>query len=279
MSIKVRNEFILLNLFVIVLILAINFLSSNAIRIVLGVPFLIFLPGYSFMAAMFPRKNAMDAVERVALSFGTSIAIVPLIGLLLNYTPWGIRLEPVLYSVSLFILVTSVIAWLRRKKLPEQERLIISFQLKLPDWGSSLQERILSLVLALTIIGAVGILAYVIVTPKTFEKFTEFYLLDTAGQMANYPQKLSPGASGNVIVRIVNYEQQDVTYRIEIRLSGAIIKEIGPVKLQNKQKWEQKMDFVPASAGDDQEVEFILFKEGDNVPYRSLHLWVNVSNG
>jgi len=39
------------------------------------------------------------------------------------------------------------------------------------------------------------------------------------------------------------------------------------------------MDFVPASAGDDQEVEFILFKEGDNVPYRSLHLWVNVSNG
>ncbi|OGO24700.1 MAG: hypothetical protein A2Z28_04365 [Chloroflexi bacterium RBG_16_51_9] len=279
MSIKVRNEFILLNLFVIVLILAINFLSSNAIRIVLGVPFLIFLPGYSFMAAMFPRKNAMDAVERVALSFGTSIAIVPLIGLLLNYTPWGIRLEPVLYSVSLFILVTSVIAWLRRKKLPEQERLIISFQLKLPDWGSSLQERILSLVLALTIIGAVGILAYVIVTPKTFEKFTEFYLLDAAGQMADYPQKLSPGTAGNVVVRIVNYEQQDVTYRIEIRLSGAIIKEIGPVKLQNKQKWEQKMDFVPASAGDDQEVEFILFKEGDNVPYRSLHLWVNVSNG
>ena len=279
MSIKVRNEFILLNLFVIVLILAINFLSSNAIRIVLGVPFLIFLPGYSFMAAMFPRKNAMDAVERVALSFGTSIAIVPLIGLLLNYTPWGIRLEPVLYSVSLFILVTSVIAWLRRKKLPEQERLIISFQLKLPDWGSSLQERILSLVLALTIIGAVGILAYVIVTPKTFEKFTEFYLLDAAGQMADYPQKLSPGTAGNVVVRIVNYEQQDVTYRIEIRLSGAILKEIGPVKLQNKQKWEQKMDFVPASAGDDQEVEFILFKEGDNVPYRSLHLWVNVSNG
>src|SRR3990170_816783 len=155
MSIKIRNEFVLLNLVVVVLILAINFLSSNIIRIVLGVPFLIFLPGYSFMAAMFPRKNAMDAVERVALSFGTSIAIVPLIGLLLNYTPWGIRLEPVLYAVSLFILVSSIIAWLRRKRLPEQEQFIITFKLRRPEWGKSVQERILSMVLVLTIIGAV----------------------------------------------------------------------------------------------------------------------------
>jgi len=38
-----------------------------------------------------PRHTVegIDGIERVALSFGLSIAIVPLIGLVLNFTPWG----------------------------------------------------------------------------------------------------------------------------------------------------------------------------------------------
>jgi len=35
------------------------------------------------------REGIDDGIERVALSFGLSIAIVPLIGLVLNFTPWG----------------------------------------------------------------------------------------------------------------------------------------------------------------------------------------------
>jgi len=34
-------------------------------------------------------REGIDGIERVALSFGLSIAIVPLIGLVLNFTPWG----------------------------------------------------------------------------------------------------------------------------------------------------------------------------------------------
>ena len=56
----------------------------------------------------------MDTVERVALSFGMSLVLVPMVGLLLNYTPWGIRLEPILYSVTAFIFATSAIALIRR---------------------------------------------------------------------------------------------------------------------------------------------------------------------
>src|SRR5699024_12451412 len=37
------------------------------------------------------RAGSIDGIERVALSFGLSIAITPLIGLLLNFTPFGIR--------------------------------------------------------------------------------------------------------------------------------------------------------------------------------------------
>lgn len=112
----------LLNLLTVALIVAIFLITSNAARIVLGLPFVLFFPGYVLILALFPRKDGMGGIERAALSFGLSIAVVPLIGLILNYTPWGIRLEPVLYSLASFIFVMSLIAWLRMRWLLEEER-------------------------------------------------------------------------------------------------------------------------------------------------------------
>jgi len=43
-----------------------------------------------------------------------SLALVPLIGLVLNYTPWGIRFIPVTASISAFT-VTFLIAAATRK--------------------------------------------------------------------------------------------------------------------------------------------------------------------
>ncbi|MCK4222104.1 MAG: DUF1616 domain-containing protein, partial [Dehalococcoidia bacterium] len=60
--------------------------TTGPLRIVLGLPFLLFSPGYALIAALFPKKGSLDGIERIALSFGLSIAVVPLIGLILNYT-------------------------------------------------------------------------------------------------------------------------------------------------------------------------------------------------
>lgn len=279
MQIRRRNELIPLNLLVLVLIIAIIFFPSSVLRVVLALPFLLFFPGYALMAALFPRRERMDAIDRIALSFGISIAIVSLMGLILNYSPWGIGLEPVLYSVSSFILTTSIIAWLRRRRLPEQEQFGIKFRLRLPGWGKSVRDRTLSVVLVFTILGALGMVGYVIALPKTGDKFTNFYVLDAAGEVSHYPQELSIGMAGNVVLHIVNHEYQDVSYRIEIRSSGIIIKEVGPVKLQHKQKWEQEVDFIPVSMGENQKVEFLLFKGGEDEPHQSLHLWLDVKEG
>ncbi|GAI18944.1 unnamed protein product, partial [marine sediment metagenome] len=162
-------------------------MPSNSLRIALGLPFLLFFPGYTLVAALFPKRESLEAIERVALSFGMSIAVVPLIGLILNYTPWGIRLEPVLYSVTSFIFITSIVAWLRRKGLPEQERFGIKFQLKAPGWGRGALDRILSIILVVAVLGALGMLGYVIAAPKVGEKFTEFYILGLSGKATDYP--------------------------------------------------------------------------------------------
>jgi len=67
-------------------------LNETPVQVVLGLLLVLFLPGYSLIAALFPRRDDLDGIEQIALSFGLSIAIVPLIGLALNYTPYGSRL-------------------------------------------------------------------------------------------------------------------------------------------------------------------------------------------
>jgi hypothetical protein len=75
------------------------------VRYVLGTVFILLLPGYSLVKALFPTKKEMDSIERLALSIGLSLALVPIVGLILNYTPWGIRLTPI--TLSLFALTTA----------------------------------------------------------------------------------------------------------------------------------------------------------------------------
>jgi uncharacterized membrane protein len=94
----------------------------SPIRIILGLPLVLFLPGYALIAALFPRKEDLDAIERIALSFGLSIAVVPLLGLALNYTPFGIRLLPILIVLSVFTISLAISAYVRRSMIPEEDR-------------------------------------------------------------------------------------------------------------------------------------------------------------
>jgi uncharacterized membrane protein len=45
---------------------------------------------------------------------GLSLALTPLVGFVLNYTPWGIRLDPVFVSLNLLTLVLGVTAVVRK---------------------------------------------------------------------------------------------------------------------------------------------------------------------
>ena len=94
-------------------------LNETPVRIILGLLLVLFLPGYSLIAALFPGKDDLDGIERIALSFGLSIAVVPLLGLALNYTPFGIRLVPILVVLSVFTISLAVVACVRRQGLPE----------------------------------------------------------------------------------------------------------------------------------------------------------------
>lgn len=94
------------------------------IRYVLGGIFILWLPGYTFIKALFPTElpfktsdRNLDIVERVVLSFGMSLALVPIVGLLLNYTPWGIRLTPITLNLTALTLTFATAAVIREYQL------------------------------------------------------------------------------------------------------------------------------------------------------------------
>jgi uncharacterized membrane protein len=282
--------------FSVLLLIAVAVSGEGPIRIALGLIFILFLPGYALIAALFPSGESIDWIERLALSFGLSIAVTPLIGLMLNYTPWGIRLEPIVASITLFIFGMCGVAYWRRMNLPVEERLSLSIDLGVPEWKEySWLDKALTVGLVIAIIASLSVMVYAFTVPKTGEKFTEFYILDANGTAGDYPTQLSIGENGDLIIGVVNHEHTSADYMIVIdlvkinfimnnttgveeplELSRASIG-YENLTLNHDETWENPFSFSVDEAGDFK-VEFQLYKDDDqSEQYRSLHLWVEIT--
>lgn len=254
-------------------------LSDSIVRIILGIPMALFIPGYVLTGALFPKKDDLEGVERVALSFGLSIAIVPLLGLVLNFT-FGIRPIPILLILTLYSVVMVAVANYRIGNLPEGDKFSVPFGKIYKDTVDAIKMKgnvgtIPKIVLILTIVLAIGIAYYVIAIPRVGEKFTEFYILGANREADGYPTKLTVGNSSGVLVGVVNHEYSDVNYTVQIALNNDTLVSKNLLLVHN-QIWEENMTFISNKNGDNMKLEFWLFKDNNlTVPYRELHLWVN----
>jgi len=256
----------------------------------------LFVPGYVLLAALFPENTEIDWIERIALSFGLSIAVVPLLGLFLNFTPFGIRFAPIVATITLFTVAVGYASYWRRMQLAPERRLSLSVDLGLPDWEEySPLDKGLTIALSASIIIAGGTLAYVILAPRPGETFTVFYILGPGGNASGYPTALNVSQPGTVFLGIVNHESASVNYTIRIDLAGVrlvynatsgfnetvevnrtIWSTLSPT-LANGRNWTQPYTFRINYTGL-WKVQFFLFKDGDfSNAYRELHLYVRVA--
>jgi len=252
-------------------------LNQTPIRIILSLPLVLFLPGYSLVGVLFPGKTDLNGIERTALSFVLSITIVPLLGLVLNFTPFGLRLAPILFVLSIFTISISLIAWVKRLKLPFTERFRVPFERLLKiNLGQNFLDKGLSIVLIASIIGSSATFVYVAVTPKIGERFTEFYLLGPNGIASDYPTYLKVGEEGKVIIGIVNYEYENVNYRLEIIFNGSLIHKEHVFLFENEKR-EIHFIFNATKKGENQKLEFLIYKDQQIEAYRILHLWISIT--
>ena len=231
--------------------------NDSPIRVVVGLVFVLFVPGYAFIAALFPeqgdpptdepgdgdvesaengfRDRGIDGIERAALSFGLSIAIVPLVGLVLNFTPFGIRLVPILVSISGFTAVTAAVAAVRRRRLPEEERFRVPYrewlargrdEMFAPD---STADAALNVLLVVAIVMATSSVVYTVAVPTQGEQFTEFYVLteNESDELvaANYPEELVAGEPQPIHVGVENNEYETVEYTVVVQLQAVELEE------------------------------------------------------
>lgn len=192
-------------------------LRETPLRTFLGLPFLLFLPGYALVSVLFPERRAaatdqavrsrtnwpgswsselgestgtdgasssrgISGIERAVLSFGASIAIVVLIGFSLNFTPWGIRLAPITLTVSGFTIVAAAAGVIRRRALPADERFAVPHRRWIGRIGSAVlgPETRTDTIVNVLLICSVLLLASGVVYAVSWDErggTTDFYLL------------------------------------------------------------------------------------------------------
>jgi uncharacterized membrane protein len=253
-------------------------LVIQALRVVVGAPFVLFLPGYCLMTAAFPARADLEGKARLALSFGLSLVLLPTLALILDALPWGITLWSVMVGNLVVIGLLMVVTCLRQRTLPPEERFEPLDQLRPGQaWRVlELQYRAAYIIVVLLVI-AFSMLAYTIIAlPSPADRMTEFYILGDAGMAEGYPHQLTANQPYDITVGVRNMEKRDHIYHIIASDGSGRIGVAEPFRLQQQELTEFTLTFTPVETGPDVKITFDLFINGRTQPYRSLHLYTRV---
>jgi len=212
---------------------------ETVLRIPLGFAFVLTVPGYVFVAALYPERycdrgpdesgsgrlsSRLTLIERCLLAVACSIVIVPLVGYLLNFTQWGVRLTPLVVATSGVTIFTTLIALVRRLRLPSDER----FRLGVPNlttvrstWLSAddVPSYALTVMLVASLVVFAASVGYAATDPAPDEQYSELELLTEDGEQLigqDEPSGLEPAGSREIGVSLTNHEGRTVTYRIVV---------------------------------------------------------------
>ncbi len=223
-------------------LLAIVGVSSSLVRAAIGLPLLFLAPGYAVVSTLFPRRTsattpetgstgiipqtqALSDVERVALSFGLSFALLPLLGLAI--APVGFTTETVVGTVGGVTLTLLGIATGRRLTVPAQQRYRVNLGQRIAAArrsivdGESTAHTAINVALVLSMVVALTTVGYALVAPQQGEEYTSLELLteNDAGELvaSGYPSAVEPGESIPLVIGVENNEGQDMNYTVVVQ--------------------------------------------------------------
>jgi uncharacterized membrane protein len=300
--------------------------EGSVLRAFLALPFLFFLPGYAVVAALFPRRSGGDEraeaqnrglggrsraagrsirwTERAALSLGVSLALVPVLGVVLAFANVELATLSMVIGVDLIVAAGAAVALSRRLRLPEPERFRVPYRslgddLLAPFAGTrSLRHRLLSALLIVLVVSSLAGFGYGLAAKPSAERYTGLSLVtqtDSGEFVAGgYPTNLTRGENASVVVGIENHEGSTVSYTVVPvlqRIDGSggsfTVREqtrLGSIRvtLEPNETAYRRHTFSPTMVGEDLRLAYILYK-GDpprnptvDSGYRFVHVWVTV---
>lgn len=243
--------------------------SANLVRVAIAIGAVLFVPGYMSLAALYPHPEEVMPHERAVLAFGFSLAVVSLVGLALNFSPWGIRPIPFMSALGLWDATACGVTILRRRA-----RARIGGAVSAP---ATVRPRATRLVLPAVSLGAAVLGAAAVVallgTPRQ-EQFTEFYLRSPAGSFPLPSSVLADAIS--VRLTVANREGSVQRYRIEPALGERRLPPIEVGDLRDGAVWERVLSFEENGATGRTTLRFDLYRGSEVEPYRFLVLQLGI---
>ncbi|WP_246084552.1 DUF1616 domain-containing protein [Salinadaptatus halalkaliphilus] len=211
--------------------------ASPFLRTAVGLPLLFLAPGYTVVAILFPRAKPLESadeggvvaqtvpvsdIERLALAFGLSAALLPLFGLAIAALSGGITAPVVVTVVCTFVYSGVFVAAMRRFRAPTEDRYRFGLRRRLGGLRRSLfgtgsaVHTAVNLLLVVAMLVALTSVGYALVTPQDAEQYTELQLLteDDAGEYvaAEYPDHVDSDGNVALTVAVENQEGERTDY-------------------------------------------------------------------
>jgi len=309
--------------------LAVVFDVPPALRVLFGGAALVVLPGYVLVALLFPHRSAAAAPgrlatiggpdrvntrTRLALSFGLSLAVLPVLGILISVSPWGFSEQTVAGAFLAFVGIGGLLGAAVRRRLPPEDRFRIPIdrwtgELRSALWTGPPAQRALNAVVLLSIGVALVAAGGVIAVPQGGQSFTDFAVLSANGDgelvAGGYPDDLETNGSATLVTAVENHEGETTTYTIVVTMErlqpdgatgGANASASNDtvsgerVELQRfsatvepGQRWTQRHEVQPELDADSRRVHYYLYRGeapaavGPDSAYR--HLWLTFGDG
>lgn len=223
--------------------------SLGWVTALIALPFLFVLPGFVFLAVLFPRRavqtnpeadgplftlhtRGIDDVERYVLSFGMSLLIVPIVAVVYSLLPIAYSRQLIAGTILGLVLVGIVVGALQRARVPPEERYTIPFktyfgQAKRAVTGVAPLDAVLNIVLAVAVVTSLSAVGYAVLDPLDGTQYTEVALMTEteSGDLVagDYPEEFIRGEPQPLTVSITNREDARQTYEVVVavqRVSG-----------------------------------------------------------
>jgi uncharacterized membrane protein len=258
------------DLLVIVLISLLNLLLTlhrgyiPVIGLLLALPLIFLLPGYTFVEVLFHRRP-LDGVRRLLLSFGLSIALDILSGLIINLFPIGLtKLSWTFYLSSFVIILSLVVLCLRGKDSLNGL------------WLSQIRLNVRKhLVGEIFICAALGIVVFAFLFSNYSalhqhrKGFTQFWMV----------QSTKSGQSCSVLIGVDSFEFKQMKYHLIMTINNAQPTLLPLVVLSPQKTWKIVVPINPP-VNNSVVVEARLYRADEPAhAYRVVHLTMQLLVG
>lgn len=275
------------------------------LRWALGVPFLIFVPGYAIVAAVLPTRPGIasgaeqvgspDWATRGGLALLVSTLLLAVVGTLLSFAG-ELRLTPIVVVIDVVVAVGTLIALTRRKRRARAHTATQSSDERRTGTRLGLSGVQTIALIAATLV-LLGSLAFVGGAPGAQSSYSEMALLSEPDGVAlgtTGPVTWIGGESNVVYVRLENHEGTETTYRIVAELQrvgedGTVIAaerlDTTAVTLSDGETVVIERELTPTLTGEDLRLRYLVYTDEvpedpspETAPY-SLRIWLDVVGG